>query len=98
MTLAVFLAVSGCDSYTPPPSWTIRQDGIIRRLLSDDQCKAKNEPAGCKEEFTIPQFIQMIQSTQNLDIGIVLTPFGAKSVTDEIKTCHYELSSCKSLH
>lgn len=100
MILLVFLAVSlsACD-WTPPKSWTLRSDGILRRSLTADECKDINKPAGCKDELTIVQFIQYVKDTEKLGddkaIGLVITPAGAKSISDEITDLKQDLASCK---
>jgi hypothetical protein len=83
ITLLVF-SLSGCVApYTAPESWTVRDDCHFRASQRN-------------EDFDIHQFIAKIKKEENQEFGIVITPAGAASITNEIKQCHIELDSCKN--
>jgi hypothetical protein len=81
--LLACLTVSGCVPYTPPPSWTLREDGHFRASQRN-------------EDMNLNDWIAMIHNSEGRDFGICLTPAGAQAISDEIKNCHIELESCKS--
>lgn len=85
MTLLVSLAVSGCQQYIAPDSWTIRDDCRIRASQRN-------------QDYDIREFIDKIKAEEHKDFGFVLTPAGAASITNEIKQCHIDLESCRSSH
>jgi hypothetical protein len=84
------LAVSRCDEWTPPPSWTIRSDGILRRALSVSDCKKLGQKPGCLEQYTLQDWLVNVVGKEKTkqgtpySIGICITPKGAEAITSEI--------------
>lgn len=82
MTLRDFLGSSfllgvallfGCAGYswTPPPSWTLREDGHIRASQNH-------------EDFTIEQFITKVKQDEGKEFVLVLTPAGEQAISREL--------------
>lgn len=76
--------------WTPPPSWTLREDGHIRASQR-------------KEDFTVPEFIAKIKKEENKTYGLVLTPAGEEAISRELRRLRAEnlelknkLQDCRS--
>lgn len=87
-------ALISCDSWTPPKAWTIRPDGVFRRAMSEDECKAANKPFPCKEELSLVQFIDMVKTLDGKSFAIVVTPSGEQSIANEIDHLRKQLEAC----
>lgn len=65
------MLVACATAWTPPPSWTLRGDGILRASQRN-------------EAFTLDEFLAKIQKEEGKSYSIVVTPAGAKALADEL--------------
>lgn len=83
---SVVVLVSCGSAWRSPPSWTIREDGILRRKLEN----------GKKEELTIPQFIAKIKKEEAKSIGYALTPAGEAAISARMRQMEATISDLEN--
>lgn len=83
----IALSSCGAGQWVPPKSWTLRADGMLRRELSQEECAKLGKPAGCKEEFTVAEFIAKVKTEENKELAYVVTPAGEASISNKIREC-----------
>lgn len=91
ISLFFILQSCGAGSWQAPISYTIRRDGVLRRVMSNSECDHLGKPWGCKEELTVAQFIDKIRTEEGLEeskaIGFVVTPKGEAEIANKIRSC-----------
>jgi hypothetical protein len=82
------LAILGCAAkWKEPPSWTLRPDGRLRASQRKENFSFKE----WSEKYLVPE-----GATGQREVGIVVTPAGAKKIADELTFRQAEIERLKN--